>query len=497
MKPKTHGPNYSRPPPVLINREEFFEVEQIQDHWHHGWSRALQYLIKWKGSLESDNTWEPADLVLAPDLLKEYHKSQLLLGIKANQLTLQYSHHPSWPPQNWWVSSTLSSDPHLTPPTNSMSSICAPVDTRISLALSCITADCTSLTSMPSCTPSSAKNLTVAIIPEDHLLCQPWVCLAKDPLPCLHPLHPCPFQCMLHPLNKTGTAFLATLALGTTIPFESVKSPKTLQRLLLPPLTPGAFPTLPPLCRTSLQPPPIHPQTSSSPSLPDLLTPSKLETMSIRRKLKDSKQSWQYYNRGWTKMTMALPNAHQGMKRTRSTSPISPSPSMMEQSNSPVSSSSSMTEELQGSTQEQRVRRRHKSLGYMLPLTTPLTSQLSPSPPGSIITSRAIKPYMPSLRMLSMTLMTGASLLTFTTTDNMIKTSPTSHKRWSSWRQRVKAFARLMPSVKNVLSPCNLQTRSNISQFAPLVGPSNQHGRRGQSPDQPVAPLTRDEDVSM
>ena len=65
-----HGPNYSRPPPDLISGEEFYEVEQIQNYWHHGWSRALQYLIKWKRSPESNNTWEPADLVLAPDLLR-------------------------------------------------------------------------------------------------------------------------------------------------------------------------------------------------------------------------------------------------------------------------------------------------------------------------------------------------------------------------------------------------------------------------------------------
>ena len=287
-KTKAHGPNYSRPPPDLIDREEFFEVEQIWDHWCHGWSRMLQYLIKWKGSLESDNTWEPADLVLTPDLLKEYHKHQPLSGIKANQLTLQHSHCLLWPPQNQWASSVPSLDLCLSPLTNFTSSVCAPANTRISLVLSCITENHTSFTSMPSCTPS-VKNLTVAIIPEDHLLCQPQVCLAKDPLPHLHPLHPCPFQCALHPLNKTGIASPATLALGSMIPFKLAKSLKTLWRLLSPPLTPGASPSLPPLCRMSSQPPPIHPQTSSGPSLPDLLTPSKLETMSIRRRLKDLK----------------------------------------------------------------------------------------------------------------------------------------------------------------------------------------------------------------
>ena len=60
-KTNAHRPNYSRPPHDLISGEEFFEVEQIRDYQHHSWLRMLQYLIKWKGSPESDNTWEPAD----------------------------------------------------------------------------------------------------------------------------------------------------------------------------------------------------------------------------------------------------------------------------------------------------------------------------------------------------------------------------------------------------------------------------------------------------
>ena len=89
-----HGPNYSRPPPDLIGGEEFYEVEQIRGHRRHGHSRMLQYLIKWKGSPESDNTWEPADQVLAPDLLREYHKHRPLSGIKANRLITQGPQHP-------------------------------------------------------------------------------------------------------------------------------------------------------------------------------------------------------------------------------------------------------------------------------------------------------------------------------------------------------------------------------------------------------------------
>ena len=197
-----HGPNYSRPPPDLIGGEEFYEVEQICDHRHHGRSRTLQYLIKWKGSPESDNTWEPADQVLAPDLLREYHKHRLLPGIKVNQLTIQHLQRPPWILPNRLTSSVPSCTLLHSPLINSTSSNPARVRTRICRALSCIAADPISLTNTLLNTGTSVKNTTVAIIPEDHLQCQPQICRAASPLPLSHPLHPCPFQCMSHPLNR-------------------------------------------------------------------------------------------------------------------------------------------------------------------------------------------------------------------------------------------------------------------------------------------------------
>ncbi len=70
-----HGPNFTRPPPDLIEGEEEFEVERIISHRTFGRSKRLQYLIKWKGYPESDNSWEPADQVHAPDLIKNYHSA--------------------------------------------------------------------------------------------------------------------------------------------------------------------------------------------------------------------------------------------------------------------------------------------------------------------------------------------------------------------------------------------------------------------------------------
>jgi Chromo (CHRromatin Organisation MOdifier) domain len=69
---EAHGPNFSRPPPDLIDGEDEYEVERILDHRRHRKSRTLQYLIKWKGYPLSDSTWEDETQVFAPDLMRTY-----------------------------------------------------------------------------------------------------------------------------------------------------------------------------------------------------------------------------------------------------------------------------------------------------------------------------------------------------------------------------------------------------------------------------------------
>jgi len=71
-----HGPNFSHPPPDLIGGEEEFEVEVIINHRLHGRRCQLQYLVKWMGYPHSDNTWEPAENVHAPDLIKDYQRQR-------------------------------------------------------------------------------------------------------------------------------------------------------------------------------------------------------------------------------------------------------------------------------------------------------------------------------------------------------------------------------------------------------------------------------------
>ncbi len=91
---KEHGENYSRPPPDLIDDREQYKVETIRSHRCHGKKRQLQYLVKWKGYPESDNTWEPIDHIQAPRLVKEYEQRQKKRISTAQVQSLQQS--PSW-----------------------------------------------------------------------------------------------------------------------------------------------------------------------------------------------------------------------------------------------------------------------------------------------------------------------------------------------------------------------------------------------------------------
>jgi len=83
-----YGPNFSRPPPDLINNEEQYKVEQICNHRYFRRNRTLQYLIHWKGYPNSDDTWESAADIHALDLIRTYHKGTPLESIKAGHLLL-------------------------------------------------------------------------------------------------------------------------------------------------------------------------------------------------------------------------------------------------------------------------------------------------------------------------------------------------------------------------------------------------------------------------
>jgi len=59
------------PPPIIIDREPEWEVEEIiNSRWHR---RRFQYLVKWKGYSREHNSWESASEVFAPELTAEFH----------------------------------------------------------------------------------------------------------------------------------------------------------------------------------------------------------------------------------------------------------------------------------------------------------------------------------------------------------------------------------------------------------------------------------------
>jgi len=60
------------PPPIIIDGELEWEVEEILDsRWHR---RRFQYLVKWKGYGREHNSWESASKVFAPELTAEFHR---------------------------------------------------------------------------------------------------------------------------------------------------------------------------------------------------------------------------------------------------------------------------------------------------------------------------------------------------------------------------------------------------------------------------------------
>jgi len=59
-------------PPLIIDSEEEYEIENILDAWHYGRRRKLQYLVHWKGYPYSDDSWIDHKDLHAPDALADF-----------------------------------------------------------------------------------------------------------------------------------------------------------------------------------------------------------------------------------------------------------------------------------------------------------------------------------------------------------------------------------------------------------------------------------------
>jgi Chromo (CHRromatin Organisation MOdifier) domain len=91
----SHAPNFTQPPPDLIDGEAEYEVEQIHSHQTWGQCKTLQYLIKWKGYPKSNNTWENTGQIHTPILIKLYHQTNTRKAIKARRARLERHHLPN------------------------------------------------------------------------------------------------------------------------------------------------------------------------------------------------------------------------------------------------------------------------------------------------------------------------------------------------------------------------------------------------------------------
>ena len=69
-----HGPNFTRPPPDLIDGEEEYEVKEILQSQRFGRGHKVQYLVKWKGYPESENQWVDWDNLHADEVIADFKK---------------------------------------------------------------------------------------------------------------------------------------------------------------------------------------------------------------------------------------------------------------------------------------------------------------------------------------------------------------------------------------------------------------------------------------
>jgi hypothetical protein len=123
LETTAHGPNYAKPPPDLIEGEEEYEVERITKHRYFGRTKKLQYLIKWKGYPDCDNTWEPAANLRAAEEIQAYWARTKEAHKRLRNALLQ-QHPPlplsSWPSHPTAVLSTKHSAlDHTSPPSSS------------------------------------------------------------------------------------------------------------------------------------------------------------------------------------------------------------------------------------------------------------------------------------------------------------------------------------------------------------------------------------------
>ena len=77
---EAYGTPFTRPPPVIDQGEEEYEIESIIKSRRKGRGRKLQYLVHWKGYPNADDSWVDEKDLHAPELLQEFKFNSATAG---------------------------------------------------------------------------------------------------------------------------------------------------------------------------------------------------------------------------------------------------------------------------------------------------------------------------------------------------------------------------------------------------------------------------------
>jgi len=104
-----HGPNFTCPPPEIVGgKEGHYKIERILTSCPTRNRKSTQYLVKWKGYPDSENSWLPAkELQSAGELLKQFHNHQVRIVTTKQVLQAQ------WKPKEGILSQASPTPPYL------------------------------------------------------------------------------------------------------------------------------------------------------------------------------------------------------------------------------------------------------------------------------------------------------------------------------------------------------------------------------------------------
>ena len=117
-----HGPNFTKPPPDLINGEEEYKIKEILQSRRHGRGRRVQYLVKWQGYPDSENQWVDQGDLHADEALADFKRRNPDAVSHIKEGTSQETEDN--------IFTHMSNDDHSSPPLATISGVDLPPEVR-------------------------------------------------------------------------------------------------------------------------------------------------------------------------------------------------------------------------------------------------------------------------------------------------------------------------------------------------------------------------------